>query len=147
MKIHFICRGNVFRSFIAETYLRSLELQGVSTYSSGTVAERYKTANKQNHEVVQAVLREQGLSQYMKADYGEQLTQQKLDEADINVFVYPVSHQEAIDAGLDIPSNVKVWNIADFDLLDNPNPTSEEDKQFVLDSFPLITTEVDTLVD
>jgi predicted protein tyrosine phosphatase len=36
MNIHFICRGNVLRSLIAETYLRSLELPNITVISSGT---------------------------------------------------------------------------------------------------------------
>jgi protein-tyrosine-phosphatase len=38
MRVHFICRGNVYRSRIAEAYLKSLELEGLEVLSSGTIA-------------------------------------------------------------------------------------------------------------
>lgn len=37
MNIHFICHGNVLRSLIAETYLRSLGIDGVNVASSDTL--------------------------------------------------------------------------------------------------------------
>jgi|AntRauTorckE6833_2_1112554.scaffolds.fasta_scaffold00016_34 protein-tyrosine-phosphatase len=147
MTIHFICRGNIFRSFIAETYLRSLQLEDIETFSSGTLAEKYKIANTPNHKAVRQVLSEKGLSKYMKPNYAEQLTQQKLDDGDVNVFVYTVAHQEAVNFGLEVPSNSLVWDIEDFDSIGGQTVSEEEHRQFILDTFQKITEHVDKLVE
>ena len=45
MIIHFICRGNSFRSIIAEAYLNSLEIKDSRVLSSGTAAAPDKARN------------------------------------------------------------------------------------------------------
>jgi hypothetical protein len=45
MLIHFICRGNSFRSIIAEAYLNSLRIKGLRILSSGTAAASDKAKN------------------------------------------------------------------------------------------------------
>jgi len=43
--IHFICRGNSFRSIIAEAYLNSLEIKDSRVLSNGTTAVPDKPGN------------------------------------------------------------------------------------------------------
>ena len=49
MIIHFICRGNSFRSIIAEAYLKSRRLDGLKVISSGTNAAADKAGNLASH--------------------------------------------------------------------------------------------------
>lgn len=70
MIIHFICRGNAFRSVIAEAYLNSLELKCLSVLSSGTAATLYRARNLADHRITLELLEEHGIRDFAKADYG-----------------------------------------------------------------------------
>src|ERR1700745_1562200 len=85
MIVHFVCRGNAFRSIIAEAYLNSLELKDLSVLSSGTAAALYKARNLANHRMTLQLLEEHGIRGFAKACYGDQLTQSRMDNADITV--------------------------------------------------------------
>ncbi len=45
MIIHFICRGNSFRSIIAEAYVNSLKFKNLKATSSGTTAAVDRAGN------------------------------------------------------------------------------------------------------
>lgn len=66
MKIHFICRGNVLRSLIAETYLRSLQLQGVEVMSSGTNVDLSDANERQYFANTMAILKRHRIDQFAK---------------------------------------------------------------------------------
>jgi protein-tyrosine-phosphatase len=85
MIIHFICRGNVFRSIIAEAYANSLGVTGWSVLSSGTAGALDKAQNLVYHGTTLELLRRHGIGEFAKADYGDQLTQARLAGADITV--------------------------------------------------------------
>ena len=46
MIVHFICRGNAFRSIIAEAYLNSLKFENLKATSSGTAAAVDRAGNR-----------------------------------------------------------------------------------------------------
>lgn len=46
MNIHFVCRGNILRSVIAEAHLKSLNLEGITVISSGTNVNRGDPAER-----------------------------------------------------------------------------------------------------
>ena len=71
MIIHFICRGNSFRSIIAEAYLNSLEVKGWSVFSSGTTAALDKARNLVYYRKTLALLERHGIREFAKADYGD----------------------------------------------------------------------------
>ena len=83
--IHFICRGNSFRSIIAEAYLNSLEVRGWSVLSSGTTAALDKARNQVYFRRTLALLEKHGIREFAKAGYGDQLTQSRLEQADIAI--------------------------------------------------------------
>jgi protein-tyrosine-phosphatase len=85
MIIHFICRGNSFRSVIAEAYLNSLGIKGSRVLSSGTTAASDKARNLVYHRMTLDLLDRHGIREFAKAGYGDQLTQSRLEKADITV--------------------------------------------------------------
>jgi protein-tyrosine-phosphatase len=113
MVVHFICRGNCFRSIIAEAYLNSLGVQGVTARSSGTVAESDKAGNLPYYSRTLDLLGRHGIEGFAKAGYGDQLTQSRLAEADITVCL----NQRVYDEGLrcvTFPVEPLIWSVADI---------------------------------
>ena len=85
MIIHFICRGNSFRSIIAEAYLNSLEIKDLSVLSSGATAASDKARNLVYYRATLDLLEKHGIREFAKAGHGDQLTQSRLEKADITV--------------------------------------------------------------
>lgn len=124
MKIHFICRGNVLRSFIAETYLRSLELPGVDATSSGTVVNLASQTEREFFANTLAVLRYHGIEKYAK-DTSDQLTQKRVDGQDITICMNQRVFEEA-QAIVALPQNTLVWAIVDIGEGHRTDATSRE---------------------
>jgi protein-tyrosine-phosphatase len=113
MIIHFICRGNAFRSIIAEAYLNSLELSDLSVLSSGTAATLHKARNLANHRMTLQLLEEHGMRGFAKAGYGDQLTQSRLDRADITVCMNQRVYDDCLRCVI-FPGSPRVWSVADI---------------------------------
>jgi protein-tyrosine-phosphatase len=113
MIIHFICRGNAFRSIIAEAYLNSLRLKCLSVLSSGTAATSHKARNLANHRITLQLLEEHGMRGFAKVGYGDQLTQSRLDRADITVCMNQRVYDEC-QLCITFPTSPRVWSVADI---------------------------------
>ena len=113
MIIHFICRGNAFRSIIAEAYLNSLKIKDLSVLSSGTAAIVYKARNLANHRMTLDLLEEHGIREFAKSGYGDQLTQSRLDKADITVCMNQRVYDECLEC-VTFPASPRVWYVADI---------------------------------
>ena len=111
--IHFICRGNSFRSIIAEAYLNSLEVKGWSVLSSGTTATLHKARNLVYHRKTLALLEEHGIREFAKADYGDQLTQSRLEQADIAICMNQRVYDECLQI-VAFPTGPRIWSVADL---------------------------------
>jgi protein-tyrosine-phosphatase len=112
MNIHFVCRGNVLRSLIAETYLKSLNIKNVNTISSGTNVNWDDPQEREYFANTLAVLSRHDIRTFAKQQ-PEQLTQERIQNHDIVVFM----NQRVIDeAGriVVLPSGVRNWEIVDI---------------------------------
>jgi protein-tyrosine-phosphatase len=145
MIVQFICRGNTFRSIIAETYLRSLQIPGLAVYSSGTLGAQDKLGNTPNYHRVLALLERHDIAQFVKPDFGEDIQQGLLDKSDIVVLMNERAHQEAA-AKFNLPKDTLVWDVADLGELPHVPETEEERTAALEHAFKEITTEVDELV-
>ena len=144
MIVHFICRGNTYRSILAETYLNSIELDNIKAISSGTVARDHSEANKPFAKVVRTVLKENDLATYVK-DGWDQLTTERLQMGDIVIFLNNNVKKEC-EKLFGLPKKFVVWDITDIDEA-TPMPTSEKDiYTAVQTTLLLVESDVDDLV-
>jgi protein-tyrosine-phosphatase len=111
--IHFICRGNCFRSIIAEAYLNSLEVRGWRVLSSGTTAALDKARNLAPYRNTLALLETHGIRRFAKADYGDLLTESRLEETDIAVCMNQRVYAECREI-VTFPAGLRIWSVADL---------------------------------
>jgi hypothetical protein len=97
---------------MAEAYLNSLQLDGWAALSSGTAATVHKEINLPNHALTLELLGRHGVREFAKAGYADQLTQARLEKADITVCL----NQRVYDEGRQIVTFTSppiVWSVAD----------------------------------
>jgi protein-tyrosine-phosphatase len=113
MIVHFICRGNAFRSIIAEAYLNSLMFGNLNAVSSGTAAAVDRAGNLSAYTETLGLLAKNGIREFAKTGYGDQLTPSRLAGADVvicmNQKVYDECHQL-----VSLPASTRIWSVADI---------------------------------
>jgi protein-tyrosine-phosphatase len=113
MNVHFICRGNVFRSLVAETYLKSLNIKDIDVISSGTNVDWDNPQEREYFTNTASLLEKHDIKFFAKSK-PDQLTQERLNSnTDIVVFMNQrvISEAEAI---ITLPQNTLNWEIVDI---------------------------------
>ena len=98
---------------MAEAYLNSLEIKDSSVLSSGTTAAMDKVRNLAHFKMTLELLDKHGIREFAKAGYGDQLTQSRLEKADITVCM----NQRVFDECLRLvtfPARPHIWSVADI---------------------------------
>jgi len=111
--VHFICRGNAFRSIIAEAYLNSLEFKNVNAISSGTAAAADRAGNRAAYSETLELLAKNGIREFAKTGYGDQLTPSRLAGTDVVICM----NQRVYDEGqqlVSLPASTHIWSVADI---------------------------------
>jgi protein-tyrosine-phosphatase len=111
--IHFICRGNSFRSILAEAYLNSLKLKNLRAISSGTNAAADRPRNLTAYTATLQLLAKKGIRQFAKAGYGDQLTQSRLAGADVVICMNQRVYDEC-QRLVTLPAGTRIWSVADI---------------------------------
>jgi protein-tyrosine-phosphatase len=110
MRIHYICRGNAYRSRLAEAYTKSIRPDS-DVISSGTVADSHLTQNEPIVRLTLQFLKDQGLGAYAKQTT-DQLTQERILPDDIAVCLNQRIYDES--APFVLPKRTEVWDITDW---------------------------------
>jgi protein-tyrosine-phosphatase len=142
MKIHFICRGNILRSIIAETYLKSLKLENVDVLSGGTNVDWEDPSEKVHFSNSMKLLDRHDIKEFAKS-VPEQLTQPRIEESDVVVCMNQRVINEA-QSLIDLPKNAVNWNITDIG--EAHRTIAENREQYEEEIYKEITDKVDGLV-
>jgi len=145
MMIHFICRGNCFRSIIAEAYLNSLGVKDITARSSGTVAESDKAGNLQYYRRTLDLLQKHGIRESAKVGYGDQLTQSRLVGADLTVCMNQRVYDECLRC-VTFQDDPRIWSVADLGERGRVPTTESERELFREEAYWEIARNVDQLV-
>ncbi|MGH7241702.1 MAG: hypothetical protein ACREGB_05390 [Candidatus Saccharimonadales bacterium] len=146
MTIHFICRGNIFRSLIAETYLKSLQIPGITTLSSGTIADETRESN---HTLgytanTRELLARHKLTVHAKPS-AEQLTQERLADNQLVICANQIAYDEAV-AIARLPKSTIIWDVTDIGEGSRIANSASQRKLYEEEVFSEITGLVDELV-
>jgi protein-tyrosine-phosphatase len=111
--VHFICRGNSFRSVIAEAYLNSLKFKNLRAVSSGTTAALDRAGNLVAYTETLRLLAENGIREFAKVGYGDQLTHARLEGADVVICMNQRVYDECQQL-VTLPGGTRIWSVADI---------------------------------
>jgi protein-tyrosine-phosphatase len=145
MIIHFICRGNSFRSVIAEAYLNSLGIKGSRVLSSGTTAASDKARNLVYHRMTLDLLDRHGIREFAKAGYGDQLTQSRLEKADITVCMNQRVYDECLRS-VTFSASPRIWSVADIGEPGRISNSESERELYREEAYQEIVKHVDRLI-
>jgi protein-tyrosine-phosphatase len=113
MIIHFICRGNAFRSIIAEAYVNSLGFEHLTAMSSGTAAAADRARNQTAYAGTLTLLAQNGIREFAKQGYGDQLTPSRLAGTDVAVCMNQRVYDECQPL-VRLPASTHIWSVADI---------------------------------
>lgn len=112
--IHFVCRGNVYRSRLAETYAKSILQNKTSAQISSSGIEAENALNGDIDPETTRLLSEEMIQSYLTPTW-HQTTQKDIDDNDIIIFMSKSLYAQASKL-LTLPKNkVQVWSIPDVD--------------------------------
>ena len=141
MRIHFICRGNVLRSLIAETYLRSLQLHNIIVTSSGTNVDLRSEEERKFFANTIALFKAHGIEEYAK-NTSHQLTQSRADGQDLTICM----NQRVVDEAsklVTLSRSTQNWGIVDIG--EGHRIVAKNTRQYEEDIFQEIVKKVDEL--
>ena len=145
MIIHFICRGNSFRSIIAEAYLNSLKNKDLGALSSGTTAALHKDGNLVYYQRTLGLLERHGIREFAKVGYGDQLTQSRLEKADITVCMNQRVYDECLRF-VTFPASPRIWSVADIGEPGRISNAESEKEIYREEAYQEIVKNVDRLI-
>jgi protein-tyrosine-phosphatase len=110
-KILFVCTGNIYRSRLAEAYLRSKNLANVEVLSSGTQASIQHKGPMTWYSL--RLMYRYGLLPFMAPSW-RQTTEKDFNGVDVAIFMGKANY-EYCQQNFSLPEKYEVWNLPDFD--------------------------------
>lgn len=112
MVIHFVCRGNTYRSRLAEIYLNSKQLSNIKAISSGIEAENNISGPISWY--AQRIIQKEHLVPFEKPNWQE-TTKDLLEKGDFTVFMQKEIYDFCIN-NLGFKSDkYEIWDIHDLE--------------------------------
>jgi len=130
---------------MADAYLKSLQLDGVEVFSSGTVAQSFIDTNVPVSPLALDVIAKDGRGVFAKHTR-HQLLKDDLREDDITVCVNQRVADDFTSIHMKLPKNVIIWDVADIDEPGRIPKKPEDYDRLFHDIYYEITTNVDELV-
>jgi protein-tyrosine-phosphatase/8-oxo-dGTP pyrophosphatase MutT (NUDIX family) len=110
-RIHFVCRGNTFRSRLAEAYAKSLKYEGYSITSSGIEATEHERLDVSPY--TKAIAKKYKLTSKL-APHKQQSTKKMFTGTDVLVFLNKDIYEDALKVFSFDARKATVWNIDDL---------------------------------
>jgi len=129
---------------MAEAYLKSLHLPNVEVISSGTVADVFRESNKMHAPHILEHIHKYGVTRYAK-DEPDQLTQARLDSADITICLNKIVADEC-NQMFKMPTDTIVWDVSDVDEGSRIVKPGESRYQYVKETYEEIANNIDELL-
>ena len=111
MIIHFICRGNTYRSRLAEAYLNSKQSTTLKSISSGIVAS--KNGNGPISWYAQRIIENEKLVPFESPGW-QQTTKEIIERADFTIFMQQDSCDYCRERLGFTQNNYEIWDIKDM---------------------------------
>lgn len=110
MIVHFICRGNTYRSRLAEVYLSSKKLSNIQVFSSGIEADNNISGPITWY--AQKIIQQQNLVSFEKMVW-DKTTRELLEKADFTIFMHKDIYDFCVNNLGFNSNNFEVWDIPD----------------------------------
>lgn len=111
MLIHFICRGNTYRSRLAEGYLNLMQLDGIKAISSGVEADH--NLSGPITWWAQKIIMQKNITPF-ESFVWQKTTKDLLENADLNVFMNSDIHEFCVKNLEFKGEKFDVWDIPDL---------------------------------
>ena len=112
--VHFVCRGNVYRSRLAEAYAASLLSKNDSVVvSSGGIDANLALNGDVDPDTVR-LLKLDNLSHHLTPTW-HHTTQEDIDKNDIVVFMSKTLHEQANEQFIIPAEKTRIWDVPDID--------------------------------
>ncbi len=112
MKIHFVCTGNIYRSRLAEVYLKSKQIPNLSVSSSGTKASAQLKGPITWY--AQRILQRNILTSFMSYSW-KNTEYQTLKNYDYIIFMSIDNYNICKSKNYPMGNKYEIWDIPDFD--------------------------------
>ena len=143
MRVHFICRGNAYRSLLAEAYFKTRSTIPVT--SSGVVADIYREYNKSVIVKTRKFLESKKLPPAL-AKAPIQLTDERLHKDDTLVCVNKEAEKDLLRLFRPLSKPI-VWDIADYDEPEGGQAAGLSREEYTKIIYKKMTQKVDKLIE
>jgi len=129
MTVHFICRGNTYRSRLSETYLNSKNLPNIKAISSGIEAD-YNLSGP-IFRYTQRIIKNENLQNFEKPMW-QKTTKDLLSKGDYTIFLKKDIYDFCVNNLGFNGKNFEIWDIDDFipDQKSEPEIIEETEKTY-----------------
>jgi protein-tyrosine-phosphatase len=111
MTVHFICKGNTFRSRLAEAYLNSKQIPNLKIISSGIKADINECGPIAWY--AQRIIQNNNLIPFEKPTW-EQTTELLLEEGDLTIFMHQNIYDYCVEHFDFKDKTFQIWEVPDI---------------------------------